>query len=53
VSAAARRGGRGADLPSASRTGYIGFMHTIGDLTFLRLSSARALALGLLLRLAR
>jgi hypothetical protein len=40
-------------LPIRARTGYIGPMHTQGDLLSLRLSGLGALALGLLLRLAR
>ena len=42
-----------AGFASTGRLGYSGFMHTYGDILVLRLALSGALALGLLLRLAR
>ena len=44
---------RPAHLPTRPGTGYIGSMHSASDLLSLRLPALGALALGLLLRLAR
>jgi hypothetical protein len=40
-------------LPSRAGSGYILSMHSVGDLSISRLALSGALALGLLLRLAR
>ena len=42
-----------AAFASAARLGYSGSMHMHGDISLLRSALAGALALGLLLRLAR